>query len=190
MRATPARRPLLRKIEVGRAGILLLVLGAIVLGKLAQEAYDWYAYGEERARLARLEPELTEIGLEVVLSQLRADSLRGVIDAKDRELAEKRTALEAYDRYQQNGRLSPALFRRYKRDLANYNAHVEARNGLLDEWRAAIGRNEKVVAAYNELADRIREIAGSMGEAYYPLPTPAEIASARGISVPVDQLPN
>lgn len=166
------------------------MLGAILLGKLAQEVYDWYAYGEERARLESLQPEFERMGMQVVVSQLKADSLRRVIQELDRDLAEKRLRIEAYDRYDHNGRLSPGLFERYRRELASYNALVEGRNANLDQWKAALARNGQVVDSFNILADRIRAIAISMGETYYPLPTPAEIASARGLSPPRDQLPN
>src|SRR5680860_548451 len=160
MYAITAKDSLVTKIDSGCARILLLLLGAILVGKIAQEVYDWYAFSEERERLESLEPEHERVGLEVVLSQLRVDSLRGFIEATDRELAVKRSAIEAYDRYQRDGELSPGLFGRYRRDLAEYNARVEARNDRLDDWRSAMQWNEQVVDSFNALSDRIRGIAG------------------------------
>ncbi|HET7275996.1 MAG TPA: hypothetical protein VFI91_12580 [Longimicrobiaceae bacterium] len=177
----------MKRPEISRVAIMLLILGAIVAGKLTKEFYDWYAYGEERATLEGMLPQLGDAGFNVVLTQLRADSMRSSIEGMDRDLSDRRTAISAYDRYARNGRLSPSLAARYRRDLEVYNQIVTERNEAFERWKATVLENHEAVERYNRLADRIRAIAALMGEQYYPLPTPAEIAVERGIAVPGDQ---
>jgi hypothetical protein len=58
---------------------------------------------------------------------------------------------------------------------------VSERNELFADWRATVEANHEHVRRYNRLVDEIREGAARMGEAYFPIPSPAEVAYRRGL---------
>ena len=57
---------------------------------------------------------------------------------------------------------------------------MSERNALYREWRGLVDSNRTYVERYNVIVDSIRAAATAMGEPYYPIPTPAEIAARRG----------
>ena len=54
---------------------------------------------------------------------------------------------------------------------------------MVEEWREVVNNNHHYVDRYNLLADSMRSVAGRMGEPYYPIRTPAEIATSRRVPV-------
>lgn len=158
-----------------------MILGALLVGHIGFQAYRWFAFGPERVRLERLTGELEAVGVEVVRSQLAADSLRLAVEAIDRDLEATRSGIAEYRDHATDGALPANLYLRYRRDLHAHNLRVSERNEWFEGWRAAISRNRHAVRRYNMLADSIRSTAAVMGEPYYSIPTPAEIALERGI---------
>lgn len=167
-------------IHRGRAFVVVAVLALLVATKLSHEAYRWYAFAEERTRIDVLRSELGDAGVEIVRTQLAADSLRERIESIDVELEVARRQMAGLERHSVDGALPPDLYAVYERQLEGYNGRVGARNEEFEEWREIVARNHAAVRHYNELADSIRALASAMGEPYYPLPTPAEIAVERG----------
>jgi hypothetical protein len=157
---------------------VVLLIGAV---KLVQYTYTWYAYAEERRRIVALEDRVEDAGLGVVLTQIRADSLRAAIEAIDSELASQRNDLDSYERRAARGRISSGIEATYREDLASYNRGVRERNELFRRWDATVGENHAQVGRYNTLADSVRTLAAQIGDPYYPIPSPAEIADREGI---------
>lgn len=162
--------------------VLLAVLATIAGARVAREVYLWYAHGPERDRLRELTVELEDVGLEVVRTELAADSLRIRIEATDAILAGERADLARYEVRAERGALPTSMFREYERALQRYNAMIAERNGRYERWRAIIGRNGDAVDRYNDLAGEIRGVATAIGEPYFPIPTPPEIARRRGLA--------
>lgn len=167
----------------GKEGLVavIIVLLTIAGGKLGGEIYRWYAYAPERAELARLEDALSEAGLGVIGTQVGADTLRRVIERLDTELSETRRSLSRYDRLAIREGFSPALETLYEDGLSSYNERVAARNALFSQWRSVVDENHGFVERYNRLVDSIRVVAQEMGEPYYPIHSPAEIAERYGL---------
>lgn len=157
---------------------VLLFLGAV---KFSEQLYRWYAFGEERAELERLEQELAVAGLGVIGTQVDADSLRRIIENMDTDLVDRRRFLGRYDKMVFQKEFPSSLESAYRGDLSAYNERVSARNDLLSQWRAAIDANHLHVDRYNHLVDSIRSVARRIGEPYYPIHSPAEIAERHGI---------
>lgn len=164
-----------------RITALLLVLLLVVLARLGGHLYRWYAHAEERAELGEMRGRLEDAGYHSVRTQLVADSLRGRIERLDRELDEGRAAVAAYDAHALRGTLPAHLYEAYQGELEGYNRRVARRNALLEDWKQAVAENHLSVERYNLLVDSIRGLAASIGEPYVNLPSPAEIASARGL---------
>lgn len=164
-----------------RIGALLLILAAIAVAKLGQQVFRWFAYAEEREQLQALGLQVERAGLEVVHTGLRADSLRAMIERTDRELAAAKTAVSAYHRHAVGGALPAHLYGAYQEELNAYNRSVTQRNAHFEEWQRVVTQNHDAVNRYNELADRIRALATRMGEPYYSVPSPAELALRHGL---------
>ncbi|CAN5623549.1 hypothetical protein BH23GEM8_BH23GEM8_09010 [soil metagenome] len=167
-----------------RLGALVLVLTVVILLKFGQEGYRWHAYSGEREQLREISVRLEDAGHTVIRTQIRADSLRDSVLASDSLLATARASLQNYEAHAERGRLSTGLYDRYSRELAHFNRIVGERNGRLSEWESAIEQNHEVVARYNRLADSLRSVAASMGEPYYDVPSPVEMAARRGLTAP------
>ncbi|HEX7240540.1 MAG TPA: hypothetical protein VF263_09755, partial [Longimicrobiaceae bacterium] len=103
------------------------------------------------------------------------------------ELARERRALDAYGRGSEGGALPSHLYAAYRTDLDRYNEHVERRNVRFREWRKVIQRNHASVDRYNALMDSVRAAARTLGDPYYPVPSPIEAAEERGILRPMPE---
>ncbi|MBV9774243.1 MAG: hypothetical protein JO040_09860 [Gemmatimonadetes bacterium] len=164
-----------------RARTLVLFLLLVIAGKLAKEGYDWFAYADDRARLTAMRTRLVDAGVEVLRSRARLDTLRTRIQGEDRKLEEERRELNAYGKNSRGGELSMPLYEAYRSDLGRYNEHVGRRNDQFHEWETVLERNHAAVDRYNALADSVRGIAKTLGDPYYPVPTPLEAAAERGV---------
>ncbi len=153
-------------------GVLLLIAGI----KIGQQLYRYYVFADERLEIVRLEDEVDYEGLGVISTQLRADTLRQEIDAADVWLRSARQTLDRTERELLRGPVSADVERAYRNDLTRYNERVNERNVLFQEWRATVESNHVHVERYNLLVDSIRRLATVMGEPYYPIMSPAEIA--------------
>lgn len=169
----------MRRLERFKGLVVVMLL--LVFAKVGHQTYRWYAHDEERARIETLTGELEDVAIEVVSSQLVADSLRDAIQASDRGLEAARAAIAAYEAHAVGGALPVHLYDPYRRELEAHNRQVVSRNQSFERWRGVVDRNRAAVDRYNALADSIRMTAAEMGEAYYSIPTPAEVALERGI---------
>lgn len=165
------------------AGLLLLValLAAVNLGR---QVYGWFAYADERGALQGLSDRLEVAGLEVMRTQLGADSLRRRIQQMDRELGSRKQSVAAFERFVQDGALPAHLYDAYRAELDGYNRQVQGRNEVFARWKEVVVRNHAAVGRFNGLADSIRSLADRIGEPYFQIPSPVEIAAERGL-VPV-----
>jgi hypothetical protein len=159
---------------------LLAVLLVVVFAKLAQQLYRFVAFGDERTQLARLEAEVETAGLRVVSSLVLADTLRVNILERDTALATSRADLERLERQMLSGvGTSPSAQQSYREMLMAYNRRVAERNDLIRQYYAALDTNRIYLERYSVVADSIRAVAAAMGEPFYPVPIPAEIAASR-----------
>jgi hypothetical protein len=165
----------------GRLFGLLVLLLAIGVARAGQQAYRWYAYQDERVAIGRLEGELTAAAVGVVSTQARGDTLRSWIEAADSALAESRRELDVLEQQVLRTSGASTLEGRYRSDLAAYNEKVMERNRFFQEWRETVAENHHHVDRFNLLGDSIRGHAENMGEPYYPISTPAEIANRSGL---------
>lgn len=160
----------------------VLAVVALVVGlKVAHELYRWVIYADERARLRELTTAIDSAGVRVVRTQLETDSLQSTIEALDRGLDSARRAVAAYERKSVDGKIPERLYAAYRRRLDAYNQAVRRRNGKLDEWRTVVESNHTAADRYNLLADSMRAVAASMGDPYYQVPSPVELAVQHGI---------
>lgn len=164
-----------------RISVLLLLLLAVVGVKLGQELYRWVAFADERALIRPLREEVVEVGVEVVRTRARADTLRTRIEADDRALVRERLSLEQYLQHARGDALPGHLYNAYRVDLETYNRHIAERNERVRAWRDALARNARAVDRYNLLADSLRALATRVGDPYYAVPLPAEAALERGL---------
>jgi hypothetical protein len=164
-----------------RIGGLLLLLAVVVAVRLGTYLFHWYAYAEERGELQALSTRLEEAGVVVVQTQQRSDHLRDEIERIDRELKADERAISAYDRHARDGALPGHLYGSYRADLEAYNRVVGQRNARFERWKEVVVRNHASVNRFNALADSMRAIAAEIGEPYYPIPSPVEVAVERGI---------
>lgn len=168
-------------IWTARSGFLLLAAGALLAAALAREGWEWYAYADEREALTRITADLDSAALTVMQTQLRADSLRKVIEAADARLRDFRLELDRIERRADGEGLPPAIYDEYRRGLDRYNQHVVARNSEFSLWREVVQRNHGAVDRYNLLADSMRLLGARMGEPYLEIPSPAEVAVKHGL---------
>lgn len=167
-----------------RSWIIIFAVGLLLLAKLGEQLYRWVAYQDERAELRQLAAELDTVGLAVMKTQLSAESLRVTVQGIDEELDRERRVLAGMEERASRGRLSRAEYSRYRTRLRGYNRDVARRNAGFEEWKAVVDRNHAAVHRYNLLADSMRAVARRMGEPYYAVPTPAEVAVRHGLSPP------
>lgn len=161
----------------------LILLGAILVAlaatKVVQQVYRWQTYQPERAAIARLEVELEAAALGVVRTQVAADSLQAAIESLDVELRDGRGDLDLLERTAMNPRVQGSVSG-YYRSLEAYNRRVRGRNSAFARWQTTLEANREFVNRYNAVADSIRTLAEAMGELYYPIRSPAEIAVRHG----------
>lgn len=164
-----------------RASGLLVVLLGLILLRVGQEGYRWWAYADERDQLRELTARLEEVGFEVVWTQLAADTLRQRIEEADSMLRSARVRVDGYERRAERGTLPTHLYEGYRSELDAYNREARGRNAGVRRWEEVVVRNHAAVTRYNALADSIRTVAAAIGEPYYPVPTPLEVAARRGL---------
>lgn len=160
---------------------LVALLTFIAATKLGQQIYRWAAFGEERERISALDRSLEEAGLGVIATQVRSDSIKAVIASIEEELTVSRDRLDRYERQASARAISTSVERAYRRELAAHNANIGRRNDLFRSWAGVVDVNHVHVERYNALVDSIRDLAADMGEPYYPILSPAEIASRNGV---------
>lgn len=160
-------------------------MAAVLAVTVGRQVHSWYAHQDERTQIARLSAELEEAGVEIVTTQLAADSLRAVIERMDGGLEATRRRVESYGRQAVDGALPGRVYEGYRGELDAYNRRVGERNSRFEAWREVIERNHRAVDRFNLMADSIRGLAAAIGEPYFSIPTPAEIALERGVDVPV-----
>lgn len=158
--------------------VVFLALLTVVLGR---ELYGWVAYADERTELRALRTELVDAGVEVVRARIELDSLKRVIARRDLELEEKREEIDRFARRHRNGTLPYGLYAPYRELNDEYNKGVVARNQVNAELKDVLARTNAAVDRFNQLADRMREIARSIGEPYPRIPDPFEAAVERGV---------
>lgn len=163
---------------------LVLFAALLLVGRLGQQTYLWYAHQDERVRIETLSDELENAGMEIVVTQLEADSLHRIISRMDEGLEGTRRHVDSYGGRAVGGMLPPGVYDAYRNELDAYNRRVGERNALYGRWREVLDRNHAAVDRFNGLADSVRGLAAAMGEPYYPIPTPAEIATEAGIAPP------
>ena len=164
-----------------RTRFLLIAAAVLVVFNLSREAYRWVAFADERVVLRRMMAQVDTAALNVMRTQMEADSLIGAIEVADGGLLRDRDALLSLERRAENNRLPPMLYDEYQGVLARYNVSVEARNEMYESWRTVVDRNHAAVGRYNALADSIRGLGARMGEPYISVPSPAEVAVQHGL---------
>lgn len=165
---------------IALSSIVLLVL----VVRLSEQLYRWWAFAEERAAIAQLDEELRRVAVGVISTQLRADTLRKSIERVDSELAAGRGEVDLYEGRAGREDLGDSLEGVYREVVGRYNQMIEERNELFSTWQEVVDENHRYVDRYNLLADSIRTLAASMGEPYYPIRSPAEmIEQARSSDV-------
>ena len=164
-----------------RVKVFFLFTFALIAVELAHDAYRYYAYAGERTQLRALGSMVDAAGLEVVRTQLRADTLRATIEAMDDTLEGSRDGFADYDRLATDGMLTQRAYQEYRGRIASYNDRVAVRNAWFARWQRAVGENRDAVKEYNRLSDEIRTIAARMGELHYNIPSPVEAAVRNGL---------
>ena len=164
-----------------RVRVFFLFTLLLVVMELTHDVYRLFAFAEERTQLRVLNDVVGDAGVEVIRTQLRADSVRNQLEAMDAELEEARRVFEALDARASRGRLTAAHAAEYRARVADYNRRVAVKNFWLGEWERVLADNRQAVRRYNDLADEIRGIAATMGEQHYNIPTPVEAAVRSGL---------
>ena len=164
-----------------RVRVFFLFTFALIAVELAHDVYRYYAYAGERAQLRVLNEMVDAAGLDVVRTQLRADSLRATIEAMDDTLEGSRDGFADYDRMAVGGALSPRAYQEYRSRIASYNDRVAVRNAWFARLQRAVGANRDAVKQYNRLSEEIRVTAERMGELHYNVPSPVEAAVRNGL---------
>ena len=154
---------------------------ALIAVELVHDVYRYYAFAGERAQLRVLGEMVDAAGLDVVRTQLRADSLRARIEAMDDSLEGSRDGFASYDRLAVDGTLSHRAYLVYRDRIASYNDRVAVRNSWYARWQRAVGENRDAVKQYNRLSEEIRVTAEKMGELHYNVPSPVEAAVRNGL---------
>lgn len=162
-----------------RTLVLLAALVLVVGARIGYQLLSWKQHGPDRELLVSLETELEDAAVGVITTQIASDTLQEAIEAADIELGRGRQLLDNLERRSSFGGGTDAA---YLRELRAFNEKVAERNRVVEDWRIVVGNNHDYVDRYNLLADSIRAIASRMGEPYFPIRTPAEIATSRGIA--------
>ena len=164
-----------------RVKVFFLFTFALIAVELAHDAYRYYAYAGERTQLRVLGTMVDAAGLEVVRTQLKADTLLSRIKAMDDTLEGSREGFDDYDRLALDGELSQRAYREYSSRVSSYNDQVGVRNSWYLRWQHAVGENRDAVKNYNRLSEEIRTTAARMGELHYNIPSPVEAAVRNGL---------
>jgi hypothetical protein len=167
------------RIRAILAGVLVVVAFQALRG-----AYDWFAHSGEREILRALNPALDSAAVRVVTTQIEAERIRRTIAERDERLGEVRRAVMRYEAQAVDGAIPERIYAAYRRRLAEYNGQVRERNAWLVKWREVLDANEAAVNRYAVLADSIRAVATRMGDAYYEVPPPMELAARHGLLPP------
>jgi hypothetical protein len=160
---------------------VLAVLALVVVFKLANELYHWVAYADERSRLSDLSGAIDSAGVRVVRTQIAADSLQHVVEEMDRGLDGARRAVAEFEGRSVDGAIPRRIYAEYRKRLDAYNLAVRTRNARLAAWREVVESNHDASARYNTIADSMRAVATRMGEPYYEVPSPIELAVKHGL---------
>lgn len=166
---------------------VVVIVGFLILGRVAYEVYRWYAYADERTQIEQMTIELDSVGLKVVTTHLAIDSIGAVIDRTDRGLDTRRSDLEARGRRALNGGMEPGVYESFRADAGALETAIGDRNNLVEVMNRIVAEHRTAVARFNELADSILMLATEMGYPDYPLPTAAEIAIEHGIVPPASR---
>ena len=164
-----------------RVRVFLLFTFALIAVELTHDVYRYYAYAGERAQLRILNETVDAAGLEVVRTQLKADSLLATIRAMDDTIEGSRDGFADYDRLAVDGALTPRAYREYRARIVRHNDRVGVRNSWYARWQAAVGANRDAVRQYNRISEEIRVTAERMGELHYNIPSPVEAAVRNGL---------
>ena len=164
-----------------RAESVLAVLALVVVFKLANELYRWVAYSDERALLSDLSGAIDGAGVRVMRTQISADSLQEIVEDMDRGLDTARRAVAEFEGRSVDGAIPRRIYPAYRERLDAYNMAVRTRNARLAEWREVVESNHDASVRYNTLADSMRAVATRMGEPYYEVPSPIELAAKHGL---------
>jgi len=164
-----------------RTRLLLVAAALLLVFKLGQEVYRWAVFGEERDSLRRLSVVLESTALNVMRTQLVADSLHRAIYLLDEHLEAERSALASFGHRARRGDLSTLAYDRYRELLDAFNRKVAARNESYERWKGVVDNNHRSVEGYNLLVDSIRSIGRAIGEPYISIPSPAEVAVRHGL---------
>lgn len=169
-----------------RSWVILAAVAILLAVKVGEQLYRWLAYRDERVQLAALAMELDTVGLSVMTTQLAAESLGTFVKGVDAELDGERRRIARAEERAASGTLTHPEYSRYRAGVRRYNAEVARRNAAFEEWKAVVARNHLAVRRFNLVADSMRALAKRMGEPYYAVPTPAQIAGRHGLSPPGD----
>jgi hypothetical protein len=172
-----------------RTRAILAGLLIVVAFQSAKELYRWVAYRDERGRLRALTGTLETTGARVVATQSEAERLRRAIEARDRQLEDDRRVIARYEDRAVDGAIPEALYPAYRRHINEYNRKVGERNEWYAQWKRAVEANDRAVNRYDSLADTMRALAERMGDPYYNVPSPLELAARRGLLPPAPARP-
>jgi hypothetical protein len=167
---------------------LLGVVAVILLFKAGSGLWNWHVLADERRELFDLREDVVDVGVELFVAQLRADTLRHSLAEEDSALAEALKRVERFGRYAVDDRLSPGLYGIYRRELDAFNDRVERRNLLLHDLEEALAAQESAADRYRRLSDSTRRHAARMRLPYFAVPLPVEAAAERSI-ISLDSLP-
>lgn len=164
----------------GRARTLVLLATVVLVigGRIGYQLLNWYRSAPDRELLISLEAELEDAAVGLITTQVASDTLKEAIESADIDLGRSRQLL---DNLEARPGFRGGADATYLRELREFNRKVAARNRMVEDWREAVANNHTHVDRYNLLADSIRSVARRMGEPYYSVRTPAEIATARGV---------
>jgi hypothetical protein len=165
---------------------LLAIVALLVLAQIGMHLHRWYRFGEERVVLQDLRERGTDVGVDVIRSRARADTLSRTVAALDEELERRVAELRAFEEHMEGRRLPRHLYGSYRERMDRFERVLRDRDRAADEWRRQLDENRRAVIRYNAIVDSVRMIGASIGEPYYPIPNPAEAAAERGILAPPD----
>lgn len=162
-----------------QAVLSLLVLVVTVL--VAQEAYRYVAYRDERAALRALREDIVEAGADVARVEARIDTLQRRFGYINEQIDFWRRRLDAA-RPTEYGTFLTALEQEKVQGVYDeYNRWVREHNELLGVYQRRRMDLDRERAQYYALADSARDLAAILGDPYYRVPTVAQAAQERGI---------
>jgi predicted RNase H-like nuclease (RuvC/YqgF family) len=173
-----------------RARAILAGILIVLAFQSAKELYRWFAYSDERGELRSFSRSLDTTGVRVVATQSEAERLRRTIEARDRELATGREEIARYESRAVDGEIPEAIYPAYQRRIAEYNRKVKERNEWFARWQRVVDENSRAVDHYDSIADTMRALADRMGDPYYNVPSPLELAARRGLLPPAPSRPS